>query len=298
MKPAHVRIDRLVARLAPRRRHDERGQAGMALVLALVIVMTAIGGQLVTNVLGHDPLVQTYSVEHYAYRALEAGVNDYLEALNANPNLINCNVNNEASGLCAGSGYGSWVEVPGTGTGGTVVPEYFMWNNPQLCFPPSCTGTSGALQYATVLVVGAAGYPGNFIYQSENTDLTPENGFLTHVFWDNLNAEPNSGYSASSCGYDWAVTQGNSSAYNGPGANCTPVYFGTSDGLYGPVFSNDSIYVSGSPAFTSVSTHDPDCLFVANVSPSNPPYQCANIGAHLQRVDELGQRRTRTHSQR
>jgi hypothetical protein len=261
-----------------RRTREDRGQAGIGLVLALVVVLSAVSAQLVSTVLQHDPLVQSYALEHYAYRAVEAGVNDYLEAVNANPNLINCNVNNQSSGLCAGSGYGTWVQVPGTASGGSVVPEYFLWNNPQLCFPTSCTGTSGTLQYATVLVEVAAGYPGNFVYQSENADLDPENGFLTHVFWDNYNAEPNSGYSASNCGYDWAITQGNSAAYNGPGENCTPVYFGSSDSLYGPLYSNDSIYVTGTPSFQSVTTHDPDCLFVDNVAPSSPAYQCATTG--------------------
>ena len=83
------------------------------------------------------------------------------------------------------------------------------------------------------------------------------------------------------CTYDWnnnyygPDTNNNDGSVPFPGSSyCSPVFFGPDDVLYGPVYSNDSIYVDGDPAFgvpassgqvavpSTVTTHDPDCLFV------------------------------------
>jgi hypothetical protein len=48
-----------------------------------------------------------------------------------------------------------------------------------------------------------------------------------------------------------------------PNTPCTAVDFASGDQLYGPVYSNDSIFISGNPTFTgTVNTADPQCLFV------------------------------------
>ena len=71
-------------------------------------------------------------------------------------------------------------------------------------------------------------------------NLAATNGFLTNVWWSNFESyNPNGDYS--NCNYNWKL------GYNilGGGAGCSPVYFGPGDYLFGPVYTNDSIFVSG-----------------------------------------------------
>lgn len=262
-----------------RRVRNEAGQAALVLVLSIVLLLATSGSLLAVNAWQHDPLVQADVVQHYAYRALEAGVNSYLSTINAEPSLVNCNTTSTSS-TCAAQKYDVWSKVPTTLS--TAVPQYYLWTNPQLCFSTtatratSCTSSpaSGNLEYAQVLVVGAAGTPGHFQYQQSVTNFSPKNGFLTHLWWSNYEAEPNAKTAPrTACQYDYR------NQYAGPGSACTApgyapgVYFGPGDVIDGPVFTNDSIYVATDPTFGTPSTHrhlapietaDPTCLVVTD----------------------------------
>ena len=91
---------------------SDRGQTALVAVVALSVTATLIAGILVSTVINSDPLLQAKSVEIYANRALEAGVNAYVTALNTNPSLAQCNSNTNTSGICSGIDYGEWNFVP------------------------------------------------------------------------------------------------------------------------------------------------------------------------------------------
>ena len=100
--------------------------------------------------------------------------------------------------------------------------------------------------------------------------VVPSNGFLQNVFWSNYESySPTGNYST--CNYNWKLGYNPYTA----GVACGPVSFGPTDYLFGPVYSNDSMFVIGSggvsatsPTFgtaaspSAVTTADPNCLFV------------------------------------
>jgi len=281
------------------------GQSGLAMAVGLSTVLATGGAILATGVIEHDPLVQADVVQHYAYRALEAGVNTYLANINANPNLINCRYNSASGGQCNPSEYDTWDQVGGTGNGS--VPEWYMWESPTFCFNVSCSATSGTgtLLYVKAEIWGAAGYSGHVSYQSSDLNLTPENGFLTGIWWSDYEAtDPVSeGYSPGSsyCTWDWEnspnlhPTEGpvvtlSHTPYTGPNfpstgvTGCSPVYFGPNDQVYGPIFSNDSIYVSGDPKLGPVTTADPNYLFCTGTSVSD----CGTTNGNNTIVNQAG----------
>lgn len=262
------------------------------MVLGIVMLLVTGGTLLASNSVQHDPLLQGDAEAHYAYRALEAGVNTYLSAINAQPNLVNCS-SLSTSVTCnslTGVAYDTWTQVPNTTTAAGNVPEWYLWTNPQFCFSttpahaatcaPSTTSTPKHrvnFEYVQVLMIGAAGTPGHYVYQSSVANFSPRNGFLTHLWWSNYESAPLAKTAPkTACLYDWA------NGYNGPGGACRPVVFAGSTHVDGPVFSNDSIYVTGTPTFgtrttpatpATVTTHDPACLFVTppGTTDSGPP---------------------------
>jgi hypothetical protein len=248
------------------------------LVIGLILLISLSAGTLAATAMQHDPLVSNDVIQHLAYRALQSGIDSYLSTVNANPNLINCNSENTSSTStsCPSSelpALNSWETV--TGNSSNPVTEHFMWTNPAPCFNTACSApgsTAGqTLDYVEELVYGAAQIGTHVSFQSSDVYLTPENGFLTHVFWSNYESEVPASGAAQDCTYDW------NNNYEGPdttnpnnynSANCPAVFFAPADSLYGPVYSNDSFYVDGDPNFGSaadkstVTTHDPNCLFV------------------------------------
>ena len=210
------------------RQCKESGQAALTLVIAVVLLLVTSGGILAANAMAHDPLVQTDVVQHYAYRALEAGVNSYLRTINENPHLVNCNFTSTSS-TCRTQQYDQWFQVPNTKQSTSAEPEYYLWTNPQLCFSTTtvkattCTSSSasGNLEYVQIMIVGAAGVPGHFQYQQSVANFAPENGFLTHLWWSDYEAEPNGTTpSRTACQWDWWKH-----LYDGPGSSCTPATY-------------------------------------------------------------------------
>ncbi|MGH9007896.1 MAG: hypothetical protein ACRDV6_09345 [Acidimicrobiales bacterium] len=264
-------------------RARDAGQAAMGMVIGLVLLITLSAGTLAATAIQHDPLVSADVVQHLAYRALQSGIDSYLAALNQNPNLVNCNSANTSSSSTACPAaqlpaLNQWETV--VGNTNNPVTEKFMWTNPWLCFNSACTAagsTAGqTLSYVKELVYGFAENGKTISFQSSFVNVVPENGFLDSLFWSNfestdpaLSSNPNA---SADCTYDW------NNSYQGPdttspnnynSSNCGAVYFGPHDTLDGPVYSNDSIYVASNPNFgtssnpSTVTTHDPNCLFVA-----------------------------------
>lgn len=292
------------------RQAREVGQAALGLVLLLILLLVTTGAILAANAVQHDPLVQNDVLEHYAYRALEAGINSYLNTINAQPNFVDCSSTSK-SATCKNSinhiTYDVWSQVPETTVSTTAVPEWYMWTNPQLCFSTqpvkytACTTTDPAkstnanFEYVREMVIGASGTPGHYKYQSSIANLEPTNSFLTHVWWSKYESAPNKANASNPTSCKWNYKNG----YGGPGGGCDPaafetgsVFFGPTTHVNGPVFSDDSIYVvvtaTRGPTFGSatnpspVTTVDPSCLFVAPVgtADSTAP-RCKTLTKHI-----------------
>ncbi len=201
------------------RRFDDVGQTAILMVLMLGLVVTLIGTILVSTVLQSLPLEQTVSVTAYVQRALQAGENGYVAALNANPSLAQCNTSTNGAGTCGGISYGQWNKVKGSDVPGSDT-EYYAFGNPQPIFDP----TTHELKDLAVQVVGAAyekSATNHYLFASATMHLAATNGFLTGVWWSNYESYSGTG-NYSSCKYNWP-------AYNGAGSGCFPVYFGPND---------------------------------------------------------------------
>lgn len=322
--------NRLVRQLHPA---AELGQAAFAMVTGIAVLLVLTAGILVSTTNQHDPLVQQDVLQHLAYRGLEAGIDSYLTTIDNNPNLINCNNSNTTgpSPQFQSSTVGSpgctsahlpaldtWTQVPSTSGNGSSVPEFYMWTNPQFCFStvvgtggnPSCTApstTAGAtLAYIKEQVYGASEIGNRYAYQSAAAEFTPENGFLSNIWWSNYEATDPQGSSdpntaQKDCTYDWnnnyygPDTNNNGGSVPFPGSPyCNPVFFGPNDILYGPIFANDSIYVDSNPSFgvpagsgrpavpATVTTHDPHCLFVDPLKGEwSPTASCASATSQV-----------------
>ena len=178
------------------------GQAALVAVIAISVLASSIAALVVSEVNQSDPLQQAKSVEIYANRALEAGVNAYWTALNTNPSLAQCNSNTNQVGTCSGIDYGQWNSVPDSTSAGWI-PEYYAFGNPQPAFDP----VTNALSSLTVEVAGAAKDPtvtNHYLFATESITLTPSNGFLKNVWWSNYESYSSTG------NYATATTTGNS----------------------------------------------------------------------------------------
>ena len=271
------RLRQAVSRRMKRTARDA-GQA-VIMVIGLSVLLMTVGVMLVDQTIQTDPLLQSDSIQHAAYRGLEAGMNAYLSIVNANPNLANCNTSTNGFALCQGARYQTWNLVSNTNGANGTIPEWYLFDNPQPQFNPD-----GSLATLKVQIVGVAGFPNHYAYQSSVANLAPVNGFLTTLWWSDYEAsdpsatDPNY-VSHNLCKYDWQT------GYTGAGPNCQPVYFGPSDTINGPVFSNDSIYVTGGPNFgaaapwAAVKTQDPYCIFTDPSCPLGNPSNVGNFAA-------------------
>ena len=264
----------------------DTGQAALVLVIAFTVMLTIFGGVMISSIVNNAPILKQASIQRYAYRALASGLNAYQSAINANPYLAACNYNTNYPGgvnanpQCGGLSYQVWSLVPGTDAGNGVIPEYYKFDNPQQVKD----STTQAITYLEVQIVGAAGFPGKNVFYSTVAKFTPANGFLNNVWWSNFesfNLNPPAG-SGSSYGCNYFYTSGWNRYVNNvngspnqflvggnsttPASPCIAVNFAPGDQIYGPVYTNDSIYVDtsgGGPTFTgTVNTADPHCLFV------------------------------------
>lgn len=236
---------------------DEAGQT-MAIILGVILVLSLGTALMVQNTFQQFPIVTKDVVQHAAYRAMVAGLNEYLYTDNANPNFVACNAKlyngagaligasalTSASPICAGLTFGTWIPVPGEASANGP-PAWFLLSN------PSINTSNGNL---SVNVVGAAGYPNSYNYQTAVVTLQPLNSFLLNVIWTNFNQlDPPVvaqvyNVSTPTCNYYWPS--------NSLGNNCVNVTYASTDVLTGNLFANDSIWVCGAASFQTVQTAD------------------------------------------
>jgi len=247
-------------RLVRRLRRGEAGQS-IGIVLGVCLVLTLGSMMLVQNTWQQYPIVTKDVVQHEAYRAMLSGVDEYLYKMNANADYAACSakfynssgtlVGNSAltgaSTVCAGLTFNTWISVPGTSS--VNGPPSWFWLS-----PPSVNIATGN---STLLVVGSAGYPNTYNYQTATLTLQPLNSFLLNVLWINYNQiDPQLIPGDPACTYYWP----SGSLVN----NCLAVDFVSADSLSGNLFVNDSIFVCGTPTFKTAYTADPNEAFVSD----------------------------------
>lgn len=236
------------------RRVGEAGQA-MVLVLGIALIFCIGGVALATNVTQQEPIVETDVITHAAYRAMVAGLDEYLYAMNANPDYVTCDTANEGTGFCTNLTFAQWVPVA-TKTIGSP-PSWFLDSDPVV---NTSTGT------VSLTIVGAAGYNGTYQYQTGTIVLSPLNNFLLNVLWinyDQIDPAVISPNRPPRCSYYWR---------SGLGSGCAAVNLVTGDTMSGNVWMNDSVFVCGNPAFKNLTTGDPNNYTVATCNPSAPTF--------------------------
>jgi hypothetical protein len=256
-----------------RARRDEGGQT-MPVVLGVILILSLGTIVLVQNTFQQFPIVSKDVIQHQAYRAMESGLDEYLYALNADADFAVCNATfvngsgtvvgtsplTSSSSVCSGLSFGTWTSVPGSASANGS-PGWFLIDNPKV------STTTGLL---SVDIVGAAGYPNQYNYQTAVLTLQPLNSFLLNVLWINYNqidppvvAQYNN-VSAPTCQYYWS----NGNSLNN---NCENVDFITGDSFNGSLFINDSIFLCGSPSFGQVETADTNQNWVQDNGCSGTP---------------------------
>lgn len=255
------------------RRKTDQGQA-LIFVIAVTMILLMLGAIVMSTGQANTNSVEQNLVLRYSYRALEAGENYYMNAINANPDVINCS-STSTDPNCPSGLYDNWKLVPNTISASPhgASPEYYLLGNPK----PNFNTATEVLNSVQIQVVGVSGRPGKYVYSSSVLNVKSENGFLDNIWWTNFEAfDPTRRVGSgnySNCRYDWQPNSAGNNSYTGPGGSCNPVPFSSNDVLKGPLYSNDSMYVDAAggskPSFgtaggpSTVVTADPYCQFVS-----------------------------------
>jgi hypothetical protein len=258
-----------------RMRGSAREQSGQALMLVIgLTTMIFLGAfAIAQNVQQHYPLIEQDVVVHESYRAMQAGVNDYLAMANQNPDTIICNatiktISNypnptsttsstptlpSGSSVCSGFTPNSWLSVPNLSSNkGT--PGWYLYGNPVIYV---CTGGSSKCPetvWVSLTVVGVAVGGQTTTYTPGTATFQPSNGFLLNLWWLNYDQEdPTTANPSSDCTWYWAPNSSGNPTDN-VGSGCVPVDFVAGETLNGNIFSNDPIFICSGTSTSSAPT--------------------------------------------
>lgn len=231
--------------LAAHVRGGDDGQVAITLVLGVVLIMVLGTTILVTQTVQNFPIIQNNLAQHYAYRAVEAGLNEYEYQIDTNPNLVLCNTSNLNTRQCQALQpfkFGQWNQVPNSGLGGSPT-EYFS-------VYPSIDIADGLVK---AVIDGAAYATGGYAYQYASVAFQPTNSFLLHDWWS-VHGIIDPATVNSSCTLNAAAEKNtNLSLLWGNGVNGANAYSGACQSdlawsalgtlFNGPVFSDDPLMV-------------------------------------------------------
>jgi hypothetical protein len=238
-----ISVMRRIRRLVTAGEH-ESGQA-LLFVLIAVALLASIPLALATTTV--DELPQTARNLNYeaAYEAAQAGVNDYVQHLDANEDYsIYCKTC--AQGTNGNLAFTSWVQAS------TSPPEYYSY---------APTNTSGLI---SLEVSGKAGTGADAVVRTFSYSIKPATS-LNDVYWSNyetrdpllgaiLPGAPQ-GYQYCNVHYDqpdpYQADESGGAATGPPIESACEVSFQTGDVLNGPIYSNDTFRACGTPEFDS-----------------------------------------------
>ena len=196
-------------------------------------------------------------IQRYAYRALASGVNAYQNAINADPYLAVCKRPPTMSAVRRPLSYQVLEHgCPTPARSTRSIPEYYKFDNPQAGHglqqrhhrPRGADRRGGRIPGRSCLLLDSG--------QAHPTERVPENA----VRWSNDESFEFPVGSATNCKYFWSAGVGRNTGNLSP---CNIVVFQTGDKLVGPVSSNDSIDITGSPTFGTPTASRPRAALTA-----------------------------------
>jgi hypothetical protein len=256
----------------PRQSPDE---AGMAMIIAVLVILllTLIPLTMFFEAVQQLPLARHDQDHESALHAAEAGVEDYINHLNANNNYWSL-------GNAPGDGnqaFTTWVPVPGPST-----TESFRYS------VDATTTLSKGVIYVTSSGRSCAGTSStcaNGVVRTVKVGLR-KSGFLDYLYLTDYELQDPalSGDPASCLLHAWQKNT-STGGYGPDTSQCSLIYMTNSAVFNGPVHTNDAFYVCGNPTFNGPVTatyNNPVNTSVAGVTsfagtgPYLNPSNCGN----------------------
>ena len=233
--------------------------------------VTAVDGTVDGTVsLPSNAVVPTVGDQADAGQAVEDGQDAYLAALNANPDLAQCNTGTNGSGTCSGIDYGQWIRRRRLGH------RVLRLREPPADLRSRHPRTDQPLRPGRRCCPRPLRPPTTTSSDSETINLKPANGFLPDVWWSNFESyNPTGNYSG--CTYNWQSRRSPTTSTTSNSGCPGQIFFGpvrlpVRSGVHQRLGVRCAATAprSGSPSFgdpTSgvaqpVMTADPNCLFV------------------------------------
>lgn len=217
----------------------------MLIVVVALVLLVSVPLAVVATTTTELPSVTRNLNWDEAYEAAQAGLNDYIQHLDADESYAQYNKGNP--GNPANPAFSSWVSVA---------------SNPPESYAYAPTVNQGLI---TLKVSGKAGSGVGTVVRTFVYSVRPRSSLDT-VYWSNYetldpvvsatnpNETPDQAYCATHNGEPSADSYSNWAQLGipqyGPPTDCI-VQFYTGDTIDGPAFSNDTFYVCGSPTFES-----------------------------------------------
>ncbi len=221
------------------RHMGRRGEGGQAMLFVLIAVVLLGTIPIAIATVTTNQLPQTTRNLNFeaAYEAAQGGLNDYLQHLDANES------------------YGLYCKTCSNGTAGN--PAFTSWvplsTSPMASYSYAPTNKSGLI---ALQVSGKAGTGATSVVRTFNFSIRPASS-LSDVYWTNYETLDPS-LANTQCATHLDEPSANSYPnwktlgipQYGPPSGCE-VTFQTGDVLNGPVFSDDTYRLCGTPTFTS-----------------------------------------------
>ncbi len=244
-------------RYPPSRERPAGGDAGQALliVLALIAVIASVPMIVVGTTVGGLTATNENLYWNAAYEASQAGLNDYVQHLDADETFAQWSSGLGYTYYCtspypAGAAYDSafcgWVPLSST-------------TNPLECYEYSLPSISGGALQLTVSGEAVSGSSctgwatGQGALRTFTFDLAPQDSFLDDIYWTNYESEDPL-FPGCSADAGTGAAPDNGVWYQGTQTACPIWFFGAGssnadDTINGPLFSNDTLRVLGTPTY-------------------------------------------------
>ncbi|HTV11211.1 MAG TPA: hypothetical protein VME20_05045 [Acidimicrobiales bacterium] len=211
-----------------KRAREDAGQA-MLMVVALITVAATVPAVVMATSVGQLTGTRENLNWAGAYAAAEAGVNDYIQSLDAAGNFTEwtagrntcpaSTTNADDAAFCG------WVAL-------------YDQTSPDEWYEYALPSTNGG--GLTLTVSGMAGTGASAVVRTFKYRIIPENTFLDDIYWTQYEmTDPRLG---GTCAAQYYVSS------SSPNQSCW-IQFDSEDTLDGPVFSNDTFRLCGSPTF-------------------------------------------------
>lgn len=191
----------------------------MLVVLAALGLMATVPLVVVTTTVNQLPQTTNNLVWNAAYEAAQAGLNDYMQQVDANADYTQySNGRVDTSNFAMSCWDPVWPESTMTSCSSPATPS----TNPPEWYEYSVSVGSGRVM---LTVSGKAGTGTSTAIRTFRYQIAPE-GTLDDIYWTNYEQSSGGG----------------------------TIYFDSADVLNGPVFSNDDFHFAGNPTFNSTVT--------------------------------------------